>query len=463
MVEKLVQYVGCPGPRRVLWWGVTAVAIALIATGCRATPPVEDDPTPVEEPEPGEAPQPEEEFEEDDEAPQKDDDADEREDTAEDDGVERVASHVESRIISAIEDADQGDVDGAIEALVDLIDEPEGGFMAAYNAGVLHDRRGDLREAAQYYAAALQRQPDFTPALQNLIRLYLRVGEVAEADEVGRTFVERRPDNLDHRAAYLDVALARGRYEDAIAGAREVLRRDVEHVDAMIQLARAKYHLGRYELAAAIVRGRAMALSPERSELYFILGQIAWAMDQPEDAQEYFAKAVDLQPRFPEARNNYAILLLNAGNFARAIDHLERALEDAPLYVEAWVNLGNAYKADGQYGEAEKAYQEALAIDDESGEAHYNLGLLYLEAEVPGHELIDRNQLAIQSLNRYRQLVGERQASEDMVGEYVNEAMSNIEAEEQRLEARRQLQAAQGGNDDDDDDEDDEDDEEDLD
>lgn len=404
----------------------------MVALGCRSAPPEQQDEPEVEQPEEQPEDQPEDQPEQQDEPEAQQDDEDKA-------GNEQVASHVDSRIASAVSDVEAGDLDAAQAELQDLIDEPEGGFMAAYNLAVLKEREGEDEEAIDLYVQALQRQNDFTPALQNLIRLYLRAGQPSEADEIAREFMDKRPENLDHRAAHLEVWLHEGRYEDVVERAREILGDDINHVDAMLQMATANYRIGRIELAQAIVN-RVLELSPERAEAYYILGQTFLAEDEMSRAIANFRQAVEHQPQFPEARNNYALLLHETGNYEDALEQLERAVELAPGYLDAWINKGNVYKAKGEFGDAEVAYRNALDIDDESSDALYNLGLLYLEAPVPDIDTIPRYEKAIEAFNDYREIVGQRQASDEPVAAYISQASSAIEDEEDRLEALREAQ-----------------------
>lgn len=353
--------------------------------------------------------------------------------------IERVAPHVDARIQAALSRLDAGDREAARQTLLGLVDEPEGGFLAIYNLGVLHDRYGEGPDAARRYIETLRRQPDFTPALTNLLRLYIRAGELDEAQALAERYVRARPENLDHQATRLEVWLAEGRYEDVVAGSREILRRDISHVDAMYQMAIARFELGQLELAEAILQ-RALQLSPDRGEFYFLLALSALAQDNDSAARANLRRAIELQPHFPEARNHYGILLHESGNHERAIEQFEAAVTDAPAYVEATINLGNAYKAIGKYDLAEAAFQDAIDVNERSAEAHFNLGILYLEAPVPGYDDIPRFEKALEAFNTYRQIVGTRDSSEGPVVAYINEANAAIEREQTRQEMLRRAQ-----------------------
>ncbi len=60
----------------------------------------------------------------------------------------------------------------------------------------------------------------------------------------------------------------------------------------------------------------------------------------------------------------------------RAIAHAERATPARPPNPYAYSNLGEAYRAIGQTGDATACYEKALAIKPDYAEAHYHLGLV---------------------------------------------------------------------------------------
>ena len=71
--------------------------------------------------------------------------------------------------------------------------------------------------------------------------------------------------------------------------------------------------------------------------------------------------------------------LIHEGKYSLAIQRLEQAIRLLPRNAQAWNHLGLACHGAGQFDEAIKAYQQAVAIDRNLFVVHYNLGCLYLE------------------------------------------------------------------------------------
>ena len=63
------------------------------------------------------------------------------------------------------------------------------------------------------------------------------------------------------------------------------------------------------------------------------------------------------------------------GKWTEAIPHYEQALQLNPNYAEAHYNLGVALAQQGQWPEAIPHFERALQLKPDYAEAHYNLGV----------------------------------------------------------------------------------------
>jgi tetratricopeptide (TPR) repeat protein len=319
-----------------------------------------------------------------------------------------------------------------------LVDDPSGGFLAAYNLGVVNERQGAYDKSVKRYFQALQLNADFSPALINLARLYLRQNRPADAERLIQKFVEQRPDNLGHRAAALEVALNKGAYEDVITKAKEILRKDERHVDAMYALAQANFQLGRFELARSVI-DRAVELNKTRADLFNLYGSTELKLNNKAGAMVNYRKAVELRPQYPEARNNLGVLYHDARDFQSAAAQFEEAIRVYPDFKEAFLNLGNAYKGMKRYKDSENAFKRSVEIDDNFADGHFNLAILYLDSDVPGMDPIARLQKSIDVFGKYKAIAKQR-AKDDPADKYIEEARKTIEIERQKAEMMRESQ-----------------------
>ncbi len=350
----------------------------------------------------------------------------------------KIDAGVSAMIADAVAAAEKGDLTGAASDLEALVDDPSGGFLAAYNLGVVNERQGAYDKSVKRYFQALQLNADFSPALINLARLYLRQNRPADAERLIQKFVDQRPDNLGHRAAALEVSLSKGAYEDVITKAKEILRKDERNVDAMYALAQANFQLGRYELARSVIE-RAVELNKNRADLFNLFGSTELKLNNKAGAMVNYRKAVELRPQYPEARNNLGVLYHDARDFQSAAAQFEEAIRVYPDFKEAFLNLGNAYKGMKRYKDAELAFKRSVEIDDNFADGHFNLAILYLDSDVPGIDPIARLQKSIDVFGKYKAIAKQR-AKDDPADKYIEEARKTIEIERQKAEMMRESQ-----------------------
>src|SRR5260370_31481056 len=102
---------------------------------------------------------------------------------------------------------------------------------------------------------------------------------------------------------------------------------------------------------------------------------------RPGDAQKYFEKALEADPKFPVARLNLGVSLLAQQKLEPARAALETAAQQLPKDAFAWYNLGLAEK---DLGEPEKgiiAFQHVTEIAPNEADAYYFSGYLYSQMQ----------------------------------------------------------------------------------
>ena len=342
-----------------------------------------------------------------------------------------------SKIEAAIRKARRGNRDRALNQLEGLVSE-DGGYLAAYNMGIIHESEGATKKAATRYQQALTKNPNFSPALLNLVRLYLRNGQTSDADAIARKYMDKAPENMSHRAAHLEVDLRKGQYEEVIRSAKKILRRDEKNVDAMLAMAEANMALERYELARAIL-DRASEIEPDRAEIYFKYGVISDEEGSQAAAIDGYQQAIKRRGDYPEAHNNLGVLYHQARDYQAAIDEFSAAIKWSPSFKEAYLNKGNSLKGNGSFQEAANTFEKALEIDPKYADALFNLGILYLDSDFEGMDKIPELKKSVEYFEKYKSVKG-RVAEDDLVHKYLKEANKAIEVEKQRQEMMRQQQ-----------------------
>jgi tetratricopeptide (TPR) repeat protein len=101
-----------------------------------------------------------------------------------------------------------------------------------------------------------------------------------------------------------------------------------------------------------------------------------------QNAERYYRRAVKLNPKYPEAINNLGTVYYAKKSYRRAIGQYKEALRIAPYSASVLSNLGTAYFARKQYEDAMKVYEQAVSIDPEIFDQHSGQGVMVQERTI---------------------------------------------------------------------------------
>lgn len=306
-----------------------------------------------------------------------------------------------SRLLATAAQSADSDPTAARKLVEQAVSDNPRCFQCHYSMGVLLEKEGKFAQAAHAYQQALKIHPAHLQSAINLSNLYLRLGRHREAQLLVSAAVRAAPRDLGLRNQLAAVLLASRQYNKAAEQAKGVLLVDERNVQAMIYLAQAYYSWGKHELAERILL-KAKEIDDTNALIHNRLGFVYLKMDNMSSAIAAFKKATELDPNLPEAHNNLGALYNQARDYATATEMLRKAVALAPRFFEAYLNLGNALRGGKNFKDAEEAYRRALQVKPDSRQPLFNLGLLYLDDDVPGYEKSARFNLAVEQLEKFK-------------------------------------------------------------
>ncbi|MBP5706687.1 MAG: tetratricopeptide repeat protein, partial [Spirochaetales bacterium] len=170
---------------------------------------------------------------------------------------------------------------------------------------------------------------------------------------------------------------------------------------------------------------QALKVNPNRSDIYYNLGNVYKLMGNKEFAKDNFEQTLKLKPDYVTAYNNLgnvldqlgqyqyalavyqkglkidfnnwkihyniAITFEKIGNVAEAESHYRKAIEINPTFIEAYNNLGILYEKNGNYDAAKKCYHDLLSFNPDYNKGHNNLGRTYEYLGMPDEALAEYN------------------------------------------------------------------------
>ena len=89
---------------------------------------------------------------------------------------------------------------------------------------------------------------------------------------------------------------------------------------------------------AITVGQRAAQISPNNASVWHNIGKCYHDMQMDKEADEYFRKAIKVQPNFPPSLEGLGMSCLNRGEFEDAIGYCNRALAENHDATEARIN-----------------------------------------------------------------------------------------------------------------------------
>lgn len=224
----------------------------------------------------------------------------------------------------------------------------------------------------------------------------LQQNDLARASAILENGLDQAGESVDLLAALADVQLQRGHANQAAMAAERALALDPEFVPAHVLLGDIYREMGWLEMAADSYR-RALALDPaadkaryrlvqclagagllraaeqecreflaavETVRMYLTLGEVLEKSQRPQEALAAYDRALELEPQAADAHSRRAGLLCGLGEYDEAARASEAALAIDPDHAEAhrWLGLASAHRQDylNAYGHAVRAEQAGL-------------------------------------------------------------------------------------------------------
>ncbi|MEH2285555.1 MAG: tetratricopeptide repeat protein [Nostoc sp.] len=183
----------------------------------------------------------------------------------------------------------------------------------------------------------------------------------------------------------------------------QVLEKQPDHPEALYSLGMLAQQMGQPQTAEQWLSA-ASQIQPDSVKTWFSLGNLRLVQEQFSQAEKAYRQALVLAPNSLPIYNNLGYALQQQGLFEEAINYYQKALELKPDSIETEANLGNALHAQGKLSSNQKmhyaqlnnklgvarkkaldlknavtCYKQAIALQPDLLEAHYNLGLALQE------------------------------------------------------------------------------------
>jgi tetratricopeptide (TPR) repeat protein len=263
---------------------------------------------------------------------------------------------------------------------------------ASYMVGLSYHRCGLMGDAEKAYRGALERKSNHAQSLSNLGDIYWKAGKVAEAKKAWDSALAITGKLPGARVNLASLQLEELRKMPAgpgwnkladeislnLSNALAVDSDDVETytVFGLFYLEGYEKNKNRLDLANLLL-GEGEKRSTKFAPLKNARGLYFMRRNDLTKALEQFTAAVELDPKFLEARMNVGLITLGFRNYAISKEQFTKVLEAKPKNFDALIGLGIALRGLGELDAAEASYKKAKDLNSQKGDSFYNLGVLY--------------------------------------------------------------------------------------
>ncbi|HZT69811.1 MAG TPA: tetratricopeptide repeat protein [Terriglobia bacterium] len=271
--------------------------------------------------------------------------------------------------------AQKGDFDHAIQAYTQALALDSNDANIFLNLGLAYLKSKHVKEAAKEFARSLMIKPGNPKALELLALCHYQMDQFELAAYEAKLVHDALPDEASGTLLYGLACLHLGLYKQAatliysavstnksaegfkalgeallgVKAYRNALEAFLQaektdpnlpgiHSDLGISYA----GLAQTEQATAEFK-KQLALDPDDFNANYYLGRLDRLAGNDADAQRFLAKANQLRPGDSSVAYEYAVLAMQAGDYAKAASLLEGILQKVPGYLDARVLLAQAY------------------------------------------------------------------------------------------------------------------------
>ncbi len=230
------------------------------------------------------------------------------------------------------------------------------------NSAKAHRELGRARRKLGRLAEALQsllRSAELAPEALVLLDVGMTYADLEREDEAERAYRKALEIDPDYAEAHNNLGVLlqeQGRAEEAIKHLREAVRLRPRAASHHSNLGVALAEIGKFEQAADCYR-QSIKCDRKYALGHNNLGNALRSLGRPAEAILSLQEALRLRPDYAEAWNNIAIAYLNLGEAEAAIQRYNRAILLKPDYAEAHMNRAMAWLVLGKLDEGWTDYE----------------------------------------------------------------------------------------------------------
>ncbi|MBA4392416.1 MAG: hypothetical protein C0407_02570, partial [Desulfobacca sp.] len=231
---------------------------------------------------------------------------------------------------------------------------------------------GNHTEALEVYERLKKMEPDNLDLHREMAEAYFSSGKIPEALSEFEYLVKHFPGEFPLYEKIGEIYFQNRNYSQAVPAFQKALSLDPENINTQLSLARAYNFSGEKEKALPLYR--AILLKRMDPNLQIEWADILFETQKFSEAFQIYRQLLEKQPDLWEVRFKLATGLYRQKEFSLAAQQLDTLMQLRPDQNAIWTLAGYNALDQGDYAQAQKAFQRVLTLGDDRSNVLLRLG-----------------------------------------------------------------------------------------
>ena len=150
-------------------------------------------------------------------------------------------------------------------------------------------------------------------------------------------------------------------------------------IDKLVGIGKQHFNSKNYQAAEETFL-RVLEIDDKNMESSFYLGLINFINENYDESEQFYLKALEIEPENKNILDYLSNTYLKLDKYEEAVETLIKINEIEEDKI-IWMRIGNIYQENEDFEDAQEAYEKAIEIDEEFGEAYKSAGIMLYDQE----------------------------------------------------------------------------------
>jgi tetratricopeptide (TPR) repeat protein len=269
-------------------------------------------------------------------------------------------------------------------------------FEILYNLSQVYLREGELANAELFVNRALNLKPDYPEALYLKAQVYIDQARPVDALDTLERAHKLAPQNTDIIFLLARVSMTQNYFEDAIPLLESGLQIAAKRADLRAALGESYFMSGKTEKAIEEFT-RLIQVDPS-ARSYAFMGLAYRHLGRFDEARKYFQEGLKRDPQDVSCLFNMGYIEEHQGNHTAAETLFQHTLRNNPNYADALLELANLRIANRKFEEAASLLRKYVKVSGDPAGGYYKLAMV--ERSLNQADAAERDLSVFQTLSK---------------------------------------------------------------